>query len=762
MSANSTLSIDEILEDVKAFLPRLIEACESVAELLYKPMHDEAWAIFGELVQGMDDLYRTLNTVNGGLMAEDTNGLFKPVIEDFLADMAKKFAEMNRLMDEEEYAVAGDCIHYELTALFSELSIALGEEAAVRRNRLDANLAYLKEHFPRAYEQIQALSRDTKRYRIVTAKNGSPNLHITPADGKAVYLYSRYEPEHEAVRWVESITDEVSGKENVMFYGFGLGYHLFKFVESFPASHLHVYEPDPQILLAAMEVIDLAELFDRPQMKDFVVGENKDHRDGLFYRLLKYGKGETATIPVPVYDKLSAQWKQVFFEDAKNAIYNYVSSENMYEKFGLEWTRNSLYNMALNVTTPPIGGLRGKADGLPAVIVGAGPSLEADIELLRELKRHAVIIAAGTAVQSLQHHGIDPHLVVSFDGGAPNGYVFKTVDIKEIPLLYAPQVHHEVLEDTSDKLFHVFLNTDVTTMYLVGLKEGDTVFKSTHSVTGTAIQAAAFLGCSEIIFTGQDLSYPAERLYAGGAKHVSDEHTASILSRAVLQVENVNGSYNRTTDSMRLTLVDIEEIISMYPEIRFVNTSRTGAKIKHTVWQPMDDVLARLKDVHVEPDYMSAIMASHLAPYSEARIQEMIERVFSLPEQLAEFEDKIKRIKRMMEKLPELSRKKPDKCISAMVDIEENWGVAVKSLMFNTFFLTLLKKEISHFDRELPEVAGETNLIKKATLFVEIVGTLVNALYDKIPTVKDMLNETVRRIRLRMGHIEGEQSHVWE
>ncbi|WP_313997131.1 6-hydroxymethylpterin diphosphokinase MptE-like protein [uncultured Paenibacillus sp.] len=757
MSANSTLSIDEILEDVKAFLPRLIEACESVAELLYKPMHDEAWAIFGELVQGMDDLYRTLNTVNCQWLAERSNHVLQQVIAEFLPGMASKFEVMNRFVDDEEFMEAGDYIRYELAPHFSELAVVLGEESDVRHNRLKMNLAYLQNRFPRAYEQLRILTLNPQRYQIISAKFGSQNLYVTPEEGAPVYLYSRYAPESEAERWTASVTDIVTGKSNVMFYGFGLGYHLIKFQEQFPEHNLYVYEPDPNIFLAAMEVINLAPIFDRPQMKDFVVGQDKDHRDGLFYRLLKYGKGDTATIPLPIYDKFSAQFKQMFFEDAKNAIYNYAASENVYEKFGLEWTRNSLYNMAYNVTTPSIAGMKGAAAGLPAVIVGAGPSLEADIERLRELKHHAIVIAAGSSIQSLQHFGIEPHVIVSFDGGEANYNAFKHVDIKNIPLLYAPQVEYRVIEETSNKLFHVFLNTDITTIYLAGLTDEDPMFKSTHSVTGTAIQAAAFMGCGEIIFAGQDLSYPEERVYAVGAQHVEPTHDAYIMNRALQQVENVSGSFNRTTDSMKLTLVDIEEIIAMFPEIRFVNTSRNGAKIKNTTWEPIEDVISRLRSCTIVPGFVSDAMVRSLVPYPAARRAEMVERVIGLPKLLAEFEEKIKRIKRNMEKLPELSRTKPDKCINTMIDIETDWEFAVKSRIFNTFFMMLLKKEVSSFDRDLPEVASENNLIKKAGLFVEVVGKLVSAIDEKIPTVRALFEESIRRIHLRAGHIEGEQ-----
>jgi hypothetical protein len=760
MRDNSTVSIDDYIDDVRDFLPKLLDASEHVARILYKSMEEESWRIFGELVQGMDDLYRTVQIISQRLTDECKEDLLVPYLTAFITDMAKNFSEMNKFMDEERFAEASDCIRYGLFPVFSDLAIVLGENNHSRRSRLKTNLTYLAERFPRAHAQIQAMISDSRDYRILASRNGSPNVYISNGNNGFVNFYSQYEPEYEADCWVEQIALEVDGKRNVVFYGFGLGYHLSAFMHAYPEAYVHVYEPDIQLFMTTMEVVDLKPIFDRPQMKDFVVGQDKDHRDGLFYRLLKYGKGETAMVTLPNYGKLNSEWKLQFAEDAKNAINNYISSENVYDQFGLEWTRNSLYNMSYNITTPSIDGLRGKFAGLPAVVVGAGPSLEADIELLRVLKRHALIIAAGSTIQSLQHFGIDPHLVVSMDGGFANHHVFRNVDITNIALLYVPQVEHRVIENTSNHLVHVFFNTDVTTMYLAGIREGDPVFRSSHSVTGTAIQAAAFMGCNEIIFTGQDLSYPDERIYADGAQHADIDLYRHIMDRAVLQVENVQGGSNRTTESMRLTLVDIEEIISLFPHIRFTNTSKNGAKIKHTEWESMVHVLERLKGHEMDSSALITAMDRHLVPYPSSRREEMAERVRSLMYQLADFEISIKRIKRNMGKLPELSRMKPERCINLMVDIEKDWESVVKTIIFNTFFIVLIKKEVTYFDRELPEVAAESNLIKKAKLFVDVVGRLVNAIDEKISPLKEMIDEAVRRVDKQMDALKEIDEYV--
>jgi len=749
MGMDQPLNIEELLIEVRSFIPNLLDACVSVAEKLYHAEGMPPWDSLGEVIQGMDDLYRTINTIREEIKVDQFWSNIHHVAVQFLTDMSTQFSVFNRYIDRECYREAGDCILYELIPVFQNLKVALGEDAIHRMNRLERNMACLKSRFPRAYAQLVSIKKDSVQYQLTVSRDGSPNLCVIQDEENVTYLYSRYEPMVETARWAEKVKHTMSGKENALLYGFGFGYHLSQLGKSMPDLNLYVFEPDPNIILSAMEVVDLTPLLTWPQLKDLAVGHNKDHRDGLIYRMMKYSKGETATLSLPIYDKLDRDFRRVFLEDVKNAILNYVSAENNQKSYGLEWTRNKLFNMIHNINTPSIAGLKGKFQGKPAIIAGSGPSLEKDIELLRRLKDHVLIIAAGSSVRSLQHFGIEPHMVVSMDGGEVNAQVFQNVNVKNIPFLYVPQVEHHVIDGTSDHLFHVYFNTDTLTFYLMGLREGDPVFLSNHSVTGTAIQAAALFGCNEIIFTGQDLSYPDDRVYAGGAVHYEihqDRYDPFMLNLASVQVENVQGGYNRTSQGLKLTLADLEDTIGLFPGIRFINTSNNGAKIKHTHWESMTDVYSRLKEQTFPADELLQIMRQCLMPYSEERQKEAIGRIFNLPQQISEFEQLVKRVSRNIGKLREVSRTNPNKCSNIMIEIEQDWGKAVKTIVFNTIFSVLLKKEVAHFDRELPEVASERNLIKKAGALEEVVGRLLKAIETVIPVVRDLAAGAVSRI----------------
>lgn len=738
--------IEETLEEVKEFLPRLIAAAESVSELFYKPVTDQTWEAFGEVVQGMDDLYRTLQSL---CKSRCLYSALQPVLEDFITAMGEKFTQMNRYMDEEDYIAAADVMNYELAQRFRHLATRLGDSKAVKEQRFAANLNFLKAKFPHVYQQVNDVEVEEHKYQIIYADNGSPNLYIPGEGDKAVYFYSQYNPCYEADRWVDSIAHSAMGKSNVLIYGFGFGYHLKSLSDSYERHHCYIYEPDVQILLAAMQVIDLEPIFTRKNVKDLAVGQDKNEVDQLFYRFMAKIKGETSTVSLPVYDRIAPGQKLKFIQDAKIAMLNFAFSKSIHQKLGIQWTKNRLYNMAVNVHSPSLLGLKGKLNGVTAVIVGAGPSLKEDIEHLRILKEHALIIAAGSSTQSLFHYGIEPHLIVSMDGDTPNYAAFAHLQTDHIPFLYAPQLESRIIENKTFNIMHVFFSNDLVTQVLMGVTQDDAVFASNHSVTGTAIQAAIFMGCQQIVFTGQDLSYPGEIVYAPGAVHVSQETPDQVKSRATELVENIQGGYNRTTEGFKLVQADIEELLSHYPEVHFINCSRLGAKIEHTVFRPMDEVLYELKNHELDSDFFRRAMNEHLRDYDDVRKNAAISRILEVPVMLRDMESKLHRINNQLDKLPELSRLKPLKCLHAMVSIEEDWGSVVKSLLFNTLFMAAIENEIREFDRNLPDVADESNVIKKADLFCQVLGPLVDKMLETIPEFIEMVEETNRRIKAR-------------
>ncbi|WP_338553375.1 6-hydroxymethylpterin diphosphokinase MptE-like protein [Paenibacillus sp. KS-LC4] len=742
------LDIEEVIEDISVFLPKLIAASETVQVLLYESLADAFWDSFAEIVEGMDDLYRTLNAIDSHLQEWQVFCALQETILRFSSELEEGFGQLNAYMDNENYMDAGDCLGFELIPMLRQLAVELGGHAGRQAEAVlfQSNLEYLAGKFPEVYKQITACSRNREYYQTIHARNGQPNLCIVTVDGKPSFLYSKYDPQNEIAHWIKNIQQKVQNKSDIIIYGTGFGYHQVKYAQAFPEHKLHFYEPDVQILIAAMHQVELKQWLDLPNVKNFVVGGNATTRGGMFYTYLKYLKGEPEIIALPVYEKLMKEEVLEFSNDAKIAIMNYGSSYRMYERFGMEWLENSMYNLPATLASPSIQQLENKFADVPAVIVGAGPSLSADIENLKKLKQHAFIIAAGSSIQSLLHFGIKPHLIVSMDGAESNYQAFRHLDIKGIPLLYTPQVKYRILEEKKDRLMHVHFKNDSVTKYFMQVTSDDPIFLSSHSVTGTAIQAAAYMGCKEIIFAGQDLSYSEGAMYASGAKHVSESYIEKTVSAAELTVENVNGTLNRTNKIMKLVLADVEDFLEGLSDIRFVNTSRYGARIRHTSFETMDKVLLRLQNNKLPENFLITAMES-MSGYSAEKRKKVTVALTELPQQMFVYEEHLKRIKRNIGKAVENSRKNPQKSAETIQSINKDWQAIVASVPFTAFGFMLFRNELNEFERDLPELANEQNIIKKSDLAQTIMLPLITKMLYKVPDLKEVVEGTLHRLK---------------
>lgn len=743
---NTSYPIDEIIEDIRLFLPKLIEVCVEVEELLYAPMTEQSWAQFGDMVEGMDDLYKTLNDIHVELDDEASYHPMHDCVIRALATIKAKFGVMNLSMDQDDYMGAGECIRFELIPIFQQLAAEFGDVNSKREQRFAANMQYLKSSYPKVYSQIHIQLIDHRHYHIAYARNGMPTLSISAANGKPLQVYSQFNPENEAKTWINKMAGTAREKSKVLMYGFGYGYHAKEYAAFFSEHSLFLYEPDVQVLLAAMSVIDIERLFESLNIIGFAVGTSKDVVDDMLKSINQFSNDRSNIVVLPVYRKIKAEELNVIYSYAEKAIMDHNNGIYNFKKFGLLWTKNSMYNIKSLLSSPSIVALENKLEGVTAVIVGAGPSVEADIEYLRKLKEHAFIIAAGTAIQTLLHYGIQPHLIVSIDGSEGNYKAFQPLDINHIPLLYAAMIDYRIIEHRESRLLHVHLKSDSTIEHFMDNCGAESViFRTTHSVTGTAVQAAIYMGCKEIVFAGQDLSYSGKQVYASGAKHLSAEQNDTRIREATLPVENVQGAMNRTSNGMKAMMYDLEELLSKYPGIRFVNTTQLGAKIKHTSWEPMGDVLQRLDNRVIQEDFFIKALVG-LQSYSKKQVLEIYEGIAQLPEQLKICENQCRKIVSQIGLLTGLSRTNVKKCLSTITEIDRQWETVSTSNPFKGLYMRACRGELKQFEGELSKLNADTTLRDQVIFYRNSMEPLIKTMIDRSAELMDIVMESKQRI----------------
>lgn len=151
--------------------------------------------------------------------------------------------------------------------------------------------------------------------------------------------------------------------------------------------------------------------------------------------------------------------------------------------------------------------LKGAFANVPAIIVGAGPSLQKTKHLLPKLLPKALILVGGSALAALD---FAPHFAAGIDAEGPNGVInFELLkntpfcckartDSRQLHLMQGPKI---LFPDASwpllNRLFHI---------------EGE--FDSGWTVANFLTSLALFLGCKEILTTGVDFHYAGDQKYS--------------------------------------------------------------------------------------------------------------------------------------------------------------------------------------------------------------------------------------------------------
>jgi hypothetical protein len=272
-------------------------------------------------------------------------------------------------------------------------------------------------------------------------------------------------------------------------------------------------------------------------------------------------------------------------------------------------------NLAEITRRPSISALRGALQGLPAVVVSAGPSLDKNIAVLKELAGKVVIVAINQTVAGLRRAGIRADLVVAveplnvsyhFDGTRPG-------DIGT--LLLGAGVDPALFRIPCDRMFH-FSSSPVVEQWMYDLLgDPDAAVSCDGTVSTGAIKLCAYLGCTTIVSIGRDLALAGDRYYASNAadggsdpslsadgkrisfgSHASKLRLANpddeasqkaiqeLLDGQVYDLREVPGHDGRPVKTTNLFVFEIEQlrrtIASLRAHIRFINATEGGAYLE--------------------------------------------------------------------------------------------------------------------------------------------------------------------------------------
>ncbi len=177
------------------------------------------------------------------------------------------------------------------------------------------------------------------------------------------------------------------------------------------------------------------------------------------------------------------------------------------------WAKNSAVNYPIVSEAWGIRFLRNSAKGIPAVVVGIGPSLDESIEALKYAHERCIIIATDAAVRPLLRHGIRPDLVVNYDARDEQKTMWETIDTSDLILVANSVTSPHTIEAWKGKHFFfnmMQLDDEFATNILPAMYPHLGDLPNMGTVGNGAIYLANEMGCGPIFAVGMDLCYREE------------------------------------------------------------------------------------------------------------------------------------------------------------------------------------------------------------------------------------------------------------
>ena len=224
--------------------------------------------------------------------------------------------------------------------------------------------------------------------------------------------------------------------------------------------------------------------------------------------------------------------------------------------------------------------LFGRDRGREVFVIATGPSLEqhfAALRALRERPQRPLLICVDTAYQPLQRHGIQPDVVVSIDQHISSRHL-PAQDSASTTLVYMPLADPRVLEGWQGPRYVAYSASPVFASLRQRWPKAQ--LHVGGSVIHPAVDLAVKMGGRRITLFGADFAFPMDRTHVGW----QDGDLGPQLKAAKHWVLDGNGQRVKTQLNFRSYLCELERYIQSRPEVRFFNTSRSGAMIAGTTF----------------------------------------------------------------------------------------------------------------------------------------------------------------------------------
>lgn len=436
------------------------------------------------------------------------------------------------------------------------------------------------------------LSQECSHLAFCTTEQGEVNLRKETPEGP-VFYHAQQGALQEAQQWFKSL--DLYNVKVLFVYGVGLGYY-------YDAAKEWLHEDKTRVLVFLEDDLEVIHrLFETEKgqeiMGDWQVWLQHFHtkytpenekvaeisEKGLDFLPIRLFTKDFNFSALKVYETRERDFLRRLWAEL-DLIKNIKACQAVeYMKYGDGFFTNFYKNLFELPDACIASELYGKFEGVPAIICGAGPSLEKNLQLLEGLRDRALIFAGGTAINTVGVNGFLPHFGVTID---PNIAQYSRLFMNqafEVPFFYRNRVYPEALKLIHGD--HIYVpgsgGYDIAKWFeeKLGIK-GEQISEG-HNVVNFSLSIAKALGCNPIIFVGLDLAYSQGKGYSPGvARHPILDINQELMTRTakenVVVKEDVEGQPVMTLWKWLVESTWIAHFAVTSPSLKVINATEGG------------------------------------------------------------------------------------------------------------------------------------------------------------------------------------------
>ena len=481
---------------------------------------------------------------------------------------------------------------------FSQIIVALTKKDKKLLSTFEKNLLGVAYYLAPLAKKLIELGGN-KSFNVYAGSNPL-DINIIAADGSK-YMYEN--PLKDTQNQLESFEKAYSRYGSLFIYGLGNGVLLKGILQNQTHKTIVVFEPEIEIiyivfhlfdfskeLLSSRLVIASSELFAPTHY--YAISQMKD--------VLNHARVYNLYINCSFYDAYHADMSKI--NENITSVFTHclkvIGNDSTDALIGINHTTAHIPDMIESIPLKNIINQRTKKTKT-AIIVSTGPSLNKQLELLKQAQNHATIISVDSSYPILKAHGIKPDYVTSIERVEWTSEFFNSKPSefdKDIIFLTATLTHPITVKYLKGRNAAYILRP---LSYELGFEDNDFGYiGGGQSAAHLSFDIALALEHERIIFIGQDLAYGEGRsshakghIFSGNSdKKKESKYTIAYGGEGMAETMEVWNIFREFFEH----LITITQ--SKNQNLLIYNCTEGGARIAGTIEKPFKAVLEEVFD----------------------------------------------------------------------------------------------------------------------------------------------------------------------